>query len=125
MEGDKTEMRKLKMGLILVILVFSGARISSCSTPKVMPKAEVVEMPTDDLREGRNLFNSHCSSCHPAGKAGLAPGIIDKPLPEFLIRFQIRHGVGVMPAFDEEVLSDQEVEKIAEYLVYLRKENRN
>jgi mono/diheme cytochrome c family protein len=53
---------------------------------------------------------------------GLA--IINKPLPKALIKFQIRNGIGVMPAFNEKQLSDEQVENIAEYLRYLRT-NRN
>lgn len=103
------------------LLILFGMRMSSCSAPRTVPTAEVVEMPTKELQEGRELFNEYCASCHPGGMSGVGLAIINKPLPESLIRFQIRNGVGVMPAFNEKVLSDDEVENIAEYLVYLRK----
>ncbi|HET8854563.1 MAG TPA: cytochrome c [Salinimicrobium sp.] len=88
-----------------------------------MPYSEPVEMPTEDLAHGRVLFNNYCASCHPGGMSGVGPAIINKPLPEFLIRFQIRNGIGLMPAFDEDVLKDRQVEQIAEYLVFLRKKD--
>jgi hypothetical protein len=34
------------------------------------------------------------------------------PLPRFLMRFQVRHGLGAMPAFPPEVLKDDDVEHI-------------
>ena len=120
MESHKN-IKDTKAGLAIVTLAVLTLLISSCSTPKVQPKAEIVELPTEALSNGRHLFDNHCASCHPGGKAGLAPGIINKPLPDFLIRFQIRNGVGLMPAFDEGHLSDEEVKNIADYLVYLRK----
>ena len=104
--------------LFLVLLVFG-----SCTAPKKEPAAEPISMPTEELEKGRVLFDQHCATCHPEGKAGLGPAIINKPLPEALIQFQIRNGVGVMPAFGEEVLSDEQVNHIAEYLVYLIQEN--
>lgn len=108
-----------------MLLLFLGVVwIHSCSTPKTAPYAEVVELPSKELQEGRQLFSYHCATCHPEGKAGLGLSIINKPLPEFLMRFQIRKGIGAMPAFSEEVLSDAQVENIAEYLVYLRKETK-
>lgn len=107
--------------IFCMLILFFMVRLSSCSTPKTVPPSEVVQMPTEELQKGRILFNNHCATCHPEAKAGLGPSIINKPLPEFLIRFQIRNGIGVMPAFNEEALNDDEVEKIAEYLVYLRK----
>lgn len=81
-------------------------------------------MPTDELEAGRITFNNKCASCHPGGRAGVGPSIINKPLPKFLVRWQIRHGLGVMPAFGEEVLSDEEVREVAEYVTHLRKETR-
>ena len=122
MESNKTGTIKTSIKYILFIglCVFIG----SCSSPKIQPYSKVVEMPTEKLHNGRELFNSHCTTCHPGGKSGLGPSINNKPLPEFLIRFQIRNGIGVMPAFGENVLTDDQVENIAEYLVYLRKSNK-
>lgn len=125
MENNKKVTAKrfwLYMSFFVILLV--SLRISSCSSPEKLPYAAPVEMPTEALTQGRIHFNHHCATCHPEAMSGLGPAIINKPLPEFLIRFQIRNGLGVMPAFDENVLSDDEVEQIAEYLVYLRK-NQN
>lgn len=104
-------------------LIFISLKFTGCSAPKIMPYSDPVTLETKDLNNGRELFNQHCASCHPRGMAGLGPAIINKPLPEFLIRFQIRNGIGVMPAFKEDVLDDKQVENIAGYLVYLRKKN--
>lgn len=122
MESDKTKpVGRVGFISLLLLTIFLGLRLSSCSAPKTAPLAQVVEMPTEDLRQGRELFNAHCASCHPGGMAGVGFAIINKPLPESIIRFQIRNGIGVMPAFDESMLNDEQVESIAEYLVYLRK----
>lgn len=106
--------------LLLFFLIF-GMRMSSCSAPKEAPLSRVVEMPTEELQQGRVLFNEYCASCHPGGMSGVGLAIINKPLPKPLMEFQIRNGIGVMPAFGEEVLTDEQVDNIAEYLVYLRK----
>jgi mono/diheme cytochrome c family protein len=52
----------------------------------------------------------NCHQCHPGGGGGLAPSINDKPLPEGLIKTQIRQGLGAMPAFTEKHLSDADVD---------------
>lgn len=120
MEGNKEKVmyaaKKVALGL------FFAFSLVACTAPEKTPHAEPLSMPTEALESGRILFNQQCATCHPEGMAGVGPAIINKPLPASLIRFQIRNGVGVMPAFDEDVLSDQQVEHIAEYLVYLRKE---
>ena len=96
--------------------------LTSCSTPSRVPAATEVSLPTEALREGSVLFAGKCSGCHPGGRSGLGPSIINKPLPKALIRFQTRVGLGVMPAFKDHVLTDEQVKDIAIYLVYLRKE---
>lgn len=116
---------KLRPGIVVIFLfslfLILGTRMSSCSAPKTVPLAEVVEMPSKELQQGRKLFNEYCASCHPGGMAGVGLAIINKPLPKALIKFQIRNGIGAMPAFDEKVLSDKEVKNITKYVVYLRK----
>lgn len=122
MESNKTGSVS-RTGIIsfLFITFFFGMRMSSCSAPKTAPLSEVIELPTEELRQGRVLFDEYCATCHPNGMAGVGLAIINKPLPENLIEFQIRNGIGVMPAFDENMLSDEQVENIAEYIVFLRK----
>lgn len=69
---------------------------------------------------GERLFAKFCYQCHPGGDAGLGPALNDKPLPEAAIRTQIREGVGAMPAFDGDLLDDDEVAAIAKYVQELR-----
>lgn len=70
---------------------------------------------------GRRAFARHCHECHPGGDAGLGPAINNKPLPQGLIKLQVRHGLGAMPAFSAEHLSDAELDAITAYLVALRR----
>lgn len=104
------------------VALSAGIAIISCSAPKIKPYAEVVTLPTEQLQNGRILFDNYCASCHPEAMSGVGLAIINKPLPKALIKFQIRNGIGVMPAFNEEQLSHEQVEDIAEYLQYLRKD---
>lgn len=120
MENNKKVIEFLLKGsLIAVIMVIA---VMSCSVRKGVPTSEPVVLKTEELKNGQALFNSHCNTCHPGGASGVGPAINNKPLPKFLIRFQVRHGLGVMPDFEEEILTDKEVRNIAQYLVYLRKE---
>jgi hypothetical protein len=53
-------------------------------------------------------------------EAGLAPGINHMPLPDFLVRFQVRNGLGAMPAFGPDQISDAELDALVTYLNELR-----
>jgi mono/diheme cytochrome c family protein len=71
--------------------------------------------------EGRRVFVQHCHPCHPGGEAGLGPAINNKPLPQALMKFQVRHGLGAMPSFKPDHISSQELDQLTAYLVALRK----
>jgi hypothetical protein len=76
---------------------------------------------TDSEFKGMRLFMLHCNKCHPGGEKGVGPSLNDKPLPDFLIHFQIRQGMGDMPAFTREELSKEEVQHIVRYVRFMRK----
>ncbi|NEM96686.1 c-type cytochrome [Pontibacter burrus] len=71
--------------------------------------------------QGKVVFDTFCHKCHPGGEAGLGPAINNKPLPGFLIRFQVRNGLGVMPAFSDKTISDSDLDVLVAYLKTLRK----
>jgi mono/diheme cytochrome c family protein len=73
------------------------------------------------LALGQQVYGKYCQECHPGTAAGLAPGISDKPLPGWLIKFQVRHGLGAMPAFSEEHISEKELNAVVAYIRELRK----
>ena len=68
------------------------------------------------VAHGEQLYMIHCQKCHPAGEGGLGPAINSNPAPGFIKRFQMRHGLGVMPGFSKEELSRQDLKDISKYL---------
>ncbi|MGE5680960.1 MAG: c-type cytochrome [Bacillota bacterium] len=59
--------------------------------------------------------------CHPQGESGLGPALNNKGyVPSFVIKFQIRNGLGVMPSFSKERISPEELDNLIEYLKALR-----
>lgn len=72
------------------------------------------------LQRGRAAFERFCYRCHTEGEGGMGPIINDKPLPRFLMKFQVRHGLGVMPKFPPETIPDEQLDEIVDYIVALR-----
>ena len=101
--------------LLLFLLTYCG------TARRGVPMFEPVSIENPSVANGQKVFMSYCHSCHPGGTAGLAPAINNKPLPGFLIRYQVRHGLGMMPAFKEDVISDKELDNLVAYLKVLRK----
>ncbi|WP_157448856.1 c-type cytochrome [Deinococcus peraridilitoris] len=69
---------------------------------------------------GQTVYMVHCQQCHPGGESGLGPSLNDKPLPGFAIRLQVRAGLGAMPAFDPQEISDSDLDALVAYIVRLR-----
>ena len=72
------------------------------------------------VMRGQHVFYTNCSRCHPGGERGRGPALNNKPLPDFAIRFQVRHGGGGMPAFPESSLSNNDLQAVIAYLKTLR-----
>jgi mono/diheme cytochrome c family protein len=105
----------------LATLALMLATLTSCypvrrADPIVGPMA----LSDSHLQRGRLLYDRHCYKCHTEGEGGMGPIINDKPLPKFLMRFQVRAGLGVMPKFSHEQISDDELDDIVDYVVALR-----
>lgn len=71
---------------------------------------------------GMKLFMKNCNGCHPAGTAAKGPSLIDKALPDFLIHFQVRQGLGDMPSFTKDQISRDEVKMIILFIRELRED---
>lgn len=72
------------------------------------------------LHRGASFFRQ-CNECHPQGESGLGPSLNEKPLPDALIRQQVRRPLVLMPPFSDEVLPDSELEDLIEYLKAVRR----
>jgi mono/diheme cytochrome c family protein len=100
----------------LVAVLGAGCGASRRSEPLQGP----LQLASEQEKHGRTLFMQHCFKCHPSGEAGLGPSLNDKPLPDMLKRFQVRHGIGTMPAFPENQITDSDLDALMAYLSALR-----
>lgn len=108
-------------GLVLSLgaLLLAAAMLAGCASARRFRPMAASEG-TGELARGREVFMQHCHSCHPGGEGGLGPAINNKPLPKALIAFQVRQGLGVMPEFPPEALSEADLQALLEYLEQLR-----
>ena len=93
---------------------FINGRLSSRKAEPLKQQAFIPE--NEHVANGEKVFMMHCQKCHPGGEAGLGPAINSNPAPQFVKRFQVRHGLGVMPAFKEDEISDKDLRDITAYL---------
>ena len=105
---------------LIAICIASAA----CGSARRREPLRVMPALDSEAARGQIVFMNHCHQCHPGGEAGLGPAINDKPFPEFLKKFQVRHGLGAMPSFSENKIPDQDLEALMEYLSALRRSRR-
>lgn len=91
--------------------------VSGCGTARrTEPHAPALTFNDARLQRGRELFYAQCHYCHPHGSAGLGPAIVNKPLPEFLLKFQVRHGLGTMPSLKEDKVTAEDLDALVAYI---------
>lgn len=83
-----------------------------------------MDYPSPQVAFGEQVFMRSCNQCHPRGEAGVGFALNNKPLPDAVIRAQVRLGVGAMPAFPQTEISDRELEAIVAYLDHMRERGR-
>jgi mono/diheme cytochrome c family protein len=111
----------MKRAMIVVVVLAMVGAISCANARRDEPFAPEVILDNARQVRGEQVFARHCAQCHPNGEAGLGPAINDRPVPKALIAAQIRAGVGEMPAFDESMMSSDDVDAVTEYLLALRR----
>lgn len=107
-----------------VILWLSVILLSCGTSRRSVPLKGSLDNQGEEVVMGRKVFMEYCQQCHPHGEAGLGLAINNKPLPGFMIRFQVRNGLGVMPKFEDSVISDEALDQLVAYLKALRKNDK-
>lgn len=104
---------------ILLMLLFIS--VMACSARRSEPLRGALVMNDPHVQNGRKLFVMHCNKCHPHGEAGVGPALSSNPAPQFIKRFQVRHGLGVMPAFKKDEISKNELDDISRFMKALKR----
>jgi mono/diheme cytochrome c family protein len=107
---------------LALVAATAALATAGCGTPRRDAPFTGPELPPNEqIQLGAQVFASSCNGCHPSGAGGIGPSINNKPLPTWLMRFQVRHGLGAMPAFGGEEISDAQLDALLTYLVWLRR----
>jgi mono/diheme cytochrome c family protein len=113
--------RSSPLACVLAAAMVAGV-LAACGTGRrVDPPLALSSAGQDsELAHGQRVFMRACHQCHPRGETGLGPALNNKYVPAFLIRFQVRNGLGAMPAFPASALSTEELDAVVRYIQYLQ-----
>jgi mono/diheme cytochrome c family protein len=102
-----------KLFATAVLLTF----IMACASRRSEVIKQRAFVPANErIAHGEIMFMEKCQKCHPGGEAGLGPAISSNPAPQFIKRFQVRHGLGTMPSFKPDEISRADLRDISKYL---------
>ena len=94
--------------------------LAACSARR-MPATQAKTENRPEVVMGRDKYMQYCQKCHPMGEAGLGPALNNNPAPGFAMRFQVRHGLGPMPAFKPDVISREDLNNIMLYVKSMKR----
>jgi mono/diheme cytochrome c family protein len=114
----------LRSMLVLGYAAVVAVGVAACGPPRRVdpPIGQPGGIQDPQLALGRQVFMRACHQCHPRGEAGLGPAVNNMKVPAFLIRTQIRLGIGAMPAFPESMLSAEELDALVRYIQFMQHE---
>lgn len=107
-------MKKLGVLSCMAVLVFC---FTACVVRKSEPLTGKIFIPANkSVANGERIYMASCQKCHPAGEGGLGPSLNANPAPGFIKRFQMRHGLGVMPSFKQTEIAKSDLHDISKYM---------
>ncbi len=112
------------MKKIIIFINFSGIIIfyTSCAIRKSEALMQRDFTPKNEhVSNGEKVYMANCEKCHPGGESGLGPTLVGNPAPQLAYRFQMRHGIGVMPSFKKDEISKSDLHDISKYLRALKR----
>ena len=116
--GDGKESPLATEGFLRGIAVGPAPRQAkiTAEVPAVVPVKVQPKLDDAKVRYGRSVFKKYCDPCHPQGKQKIGPQIKGKNFSRKRIINQVRNGSDIMPAFEDSILSANELEGIVAYL---------
>jgi cytochrome c5 len=109
--------RSVSRPALVALALVASLAVAGCGTARRgEPFAGRFVAADTSVQRGGRVFYAYCNKCHDGGEAALAPGIHNKPLPGFMIKLQVRVGMGAMPSFSSAQISDGELDDLIAYL---------
>jgi hypothetical protein len=116
-------MKKLRKFQVAGLVMIAATAMGCHSVRRGEPMVGPMKLNPKEER-GRIVFIQRCHQCHPNGEAGLGPALNNKPAPVFLMKTQVRLGLGAMPRFDKHTISAGELDDLMAYVIALRKADK-
>ena len=112
-----------KAFLVLLLSILAAGQLGCRSVRRGEPIVGPLASSDPQVNRGQVVFQQNCYKCHPGGEGGLGPALNDKLLPTFLMKKQVRVGMGTMPSFHKPDIPPDELDALMKYLIAVRRHN--
>jgi mono/diheme cytochrome c family protein len=103
-------------GAIFVSLAAAILLAGCASARRDEPVTPPLDVKDPRLALGQRVFAANCDQCHVGGAGGYGPSLNDKLLPTFYIELRVRDGLGAMPPFGRDRITDEQLDAVAAYI---------
>jgi mono/diheme cytochrome c family protein len=108
----------LLAGVLLPVLLLAAGCLGGVRRGEALDRPIILQTPAEE--RGQLIYMKNCYRCHQGGEGGLGPSLYC-PLPDAVIRVQVRHGLEAMPAFPPAMISDHDLDDLLAYLKAVRR----
>lgn len=108
---------RFMVACLLLPLLVSGCR----SVRRGEPIQGALDVSDPRIARGQQVYARNCAMCHPGGEGGLGPALNQMPFPRWLMKVQVRTGLGVMPDFDQHTVSSEDLDALVNYSLAIRR----
>jgi mono/diheme cytochrome c family protein len=112
--------RPLVQALFLATAVAAAVGLASCGE-QTQPTPTTIATVNANRPRGEVVFAKYCNSCHPGGARGAGPSLVQAGLSEDEFKKVVRQGEKRMPAFNEGLIRNDDLDEMYDYIVSLSK----
>jgi mono/diheme cytochrome c family protein len=120
----------IRQSFVIIWTACALQSLAGCSLSEEMKRIEASRQYEEKQEASRStdltgdqIFIRSCNTCHPGGKQGMGPNLLDisEKYDDANLKRIIRKGKGIMPAQPPNVINDIELDRLVAYLKTLKK----
>ena len=112
--------RPVAQALFLATAIAAAVGMAACGDQAQLNSSSTPAANATQTR-GQIVFAKYCNSCHPGGGRGAGPSLVQAGISESEFDEYVRKGRNRMPAFNEGLISNEDLDEMYSYVSSMTK----